>query len=131
MFRTLSRIQNKCYFLSKMESFMKFRVAGKKTLRSKILFIISCIKILIFNICLYVFCPGYIIAHQHTHCRNFIHFTFFFLSSCPPHPPLLNRPNNILYTLEIMILQRTFRHVCTHKINHCSSVKHNHFLHIC
>jgi len=107
---------------------MKFRVEVKKALSSKILLIISCLKILNFNICPYVFCPGCIILRQHFHCYNFINFIYFFLFSFLSHPPVLNRPNNILYRMEFMILQRTSRCVCAHKTNRCSSVKHNHYL---
>ena len=107
---------------------MKFRVASKTTLPSNILLVISYLKILIFNICRYVFCPGCIIVQQRTHSRNFIHFTFFFSSSFPSYSPLLNRSNNILQGLEIIILQRESRYICAHKTNRFSSVKQNHFL---
>jgi hypothetical protein len=71
-----------------------------KALPSNILLVISGLKSLISQTSTspYFFCPGCTIVQQHTHCRNFIHFTLFFFSSCHSHPPLLNRLNNILQT---------------------------------
>jgi hypothetical protein len=70
----------------------------KKSLLSNILLIFYGLKCQISNTCPYFFCAGCIIVQQHTHCRNFRHFTFFFLSSCPSHLSLLTRPNNIMQT---------------------------------
>jgi hypothetical protein len=65
------------------------------------------------NICPYFYCPGFIIVQQHTHCRNFIHFIFFFLSSSPSHLPLLTRPNNILQTRDHNFAENIPLYLCT------------------